>query len=82
MDIRLTLGRKNLRRDFSSRDSTCFIENELHAFFKEIKPRISLKNISLISILQKFNDTLRTTTAPANVTRHRRPPCPALPGPS
>jgi len=40
MEIRLTLGRKNLLVDFSS------------SVFKEIKPTISLKNISLISILQ------------------------------
>jgi len=55
MEIRLALGRKNLLRDFSSRDSKCFIENELHLFFKEIKPTISLKNITLISILQRFS---------------------------
>ena len=54
MEIRLTLGRKNLLRDFSYRERNRFVCWELAPFFKEIKPTISLKNISVISILQNF----------------------------
>ena len=55
MEIRLTLGRKNLLVDFSSRERKCFGYWYVRPVFKEIKPTISLKNISLISILQKFS---------------------------
>ena len=55
MEIRLTLGRKNLLVDFSSRAHKCIGYWYLSSVFKEIKPTISLKNISLISILQKFS---------------------------
>jgi len=52
MEIRLTFGRKNLLRDFSSREQKSLAHGYISSFFKEIKPTISLKNISLISILQ------------------------------
>ena len=54
MEIRLTLGRKNRLRDFSSRERKRFVRATLTSFFEEIKPTVSLKNISLISILQNF----------------------------
>jgi len=52
MEIRLTLGRKNALPHFSSRDNIYCVRGKLRPIFKEIKPTISLKNISLISILQ------------------------------
>jgi len=59
MEIRLTLGRKNLLRDFSSRERKCFSHWYLSLVFKEITPTISLKNISLISILQNSSSQLQ-----------------------
>jgi hypothetical protein len=56
MEIRLTLGRKNLLRDFSSSERKCCACEESIPFFKEIKPTISLKDTSLISIFQKSNE--------------------------
>jgi len=53
MEIRLTLGRKNLLRDFSSRERKRWVYWCLSPVFKEITPTISLKNISLISILHE-----------------------------
>ena len=52
MEIRRTLGRRNFLRDFSSRERKHFACQKLSSFFKEVKPTISLKNISPISILQ------------------------------
>jgi len=66
MEIRLTLGRKNLLLDFSSRKTKSFFRNELSAFFKEITPTISWKNISLISILQ---DPRQGPTLPVRAAR-------------
>ena len=43
MEIRLTFGRKNLLRDFSSRERKRFVRARLTSFFKEIKPTISAK---------------------------------------
>jgi hypothetical protein len=54
MEIRLTFGRKNRFPDFSSQDGKCLIHNRLSGLFKEIPRLISLNNISLISILQRF----------------------------
>ena len=55
MQSRIVLGRKDLLRDLSSRERKCLLYKELIAFFKEIKPTISLKNIGVISIFQKFS---------------------------
>jgi hypothetical protein len=43
MDIRPTLGGKNLLHDFSLPNRKCLIRNPLGPFFKEIKNAISLK---------------------------------------
>ena len=59
MEIRLTLGRRNRLRDFSSWERKCHACERLSSFFKEIKPTISLKNISLISILQNSDQTTK-----------------------
>ena len=53
MEIRHTLGRKNLLSDFSFSNSKSLLKNYLRCSFKEIKKTISLNNICLISILQK-----------------------------
>ena len=69
MEIRLTLGRKNLLVDFSSRARKCIGYWYVSSVFKEIKPTISLKNISLISILQ--NSTIKLETADEHAIQGR-----------
>jgi hypothetical protein len=56
MDIRPTLGGKNLLHDFSLPNRKRLSGHELNQFFKEIVKQISLKNIGRMSILQ--NSTL------------------------
>jgi hypothetical protein len=53
MDIRPTLGRKNLVSDFSFPNRKCLARIQCSQFSKEIVKPISLKNIGLMSILQK-----------------------------
>jgi hypothetical protein len=53
MDIRPTLGGKNLLHDFSLSNRKRLTKNWLDEFSKEIVKRISLKNIGRMSILQK-----------------------------
>ena len=55
MEVRLTLGRNTLLHDSSSRERRCLLCKELIRLFKETKPTISLRNTSLISILQEFS---------------------------
>ncbi len=52
MEIRHTLKRKNLLSCFSFSNINYLIDNYLARLFKEIKKRISLNNMCLISILQ------------------------------
>jgi hypothetical protein len=52
MEIRHTLKRKNLLSYFSFSNINYLIDNYLARLFKEIKKRISLNNMCLISILQ------------------------------
>jgi len=54
MEIRHTLGRKNLLSDFPFSNSKSLLRNYLRLSFKKIKKTISLNNICLISILQKL----------------------------
>jgi hypothetical protein len=54
MDIRPTLGMKNPLLDFSFPSRKYVTGAESSQFFKEIMKVISLKNIGLMSILQKL----------------------------
>ena len=52
MDIRPTLGGKNLLHDFSLSNRKWLTGNNVGRFFKEIVKQISLKNIGRMSILR------------------------------